>query len=228
MTKPNLLKQAQKLRKQGYGIKTIAYKLKVSSSTVSRWCNNIIPTSEQLDELKRRAHDPFYGRRKENILKQKKKCWDNINKLKQKGIKEVGKLNRRDLFISGIALYWAEGFKKDRRLGFANSDPDMIMIFLRWLTKICHVPKESIRLRVGLNISHKYRIQEVEDYWLKLTKIPKDQFQKPFFQKFIWKKEYPQPEEYFGVLRIRANKQLPLFRRIKGWIEGFKLNAKGP
>lgn len=224
MAKLELKKKAKKLRGKGLGIKTIAYKLGVSSSTVSLWCRDIKLTAKQQKELERRYHDPYYGRRKANILRQRQKRLHAIESLKQLGIQEIGKLTKRELFIAGVALYWAEGFKKDKRLGFANSDPVMIKFFLNWLISSCNVPKTSIRLRLGLNISHKNRIKEVEDYWSKITGISKKQFQKPFFQKFIWKKEFPSPEKYFGVLRIRANKQLPLFRKIHGWIEGLKLN----
>ncbi|MBM3283602.1 hypothetical protein FJY90_05155 [Candidatus Gottesmanbacteria bacterium] len=225
MAKPKLRKKARQLRKKGLGIKTIANELGVSSSTTSIWCRDIILMPFQVKELERRAHDPFYGKRAENIYRQKMKCLEKIELLKQKGIKEVGNLTKRELFIAGIALYWAEGFKKDKLLGFANSDPVMIKFFLNWLIKSCHVRKMDIRLRVGLNISHKTRINEVQDYWSKITDISKEQFQKPYFQKFTWKKEFPKPEEYFGVLRIRANKKLTLFRKIHGWIEGLKMNA---
>ncbi len=225
MSKPVLSKKARLLRRKGLGIKTIAHQLGVSSSTVSLWCKDIKLSPEQIKELERRAHDPYYGKRKEHILRQIQKKVDTIELLKRAGIKEIGKLTKRELFIAGVALYWAEGFKKDSRLGFANSDPEMIKFFLKWLMQCCYVPKEAIRVRVGLNISHKKRIRVVEDYWSKITGISIRQFQKPYFQKFIWKKEYPKPEEYFGVLRIRANKQLPLFRKIHGWIEGLKINA---
>ncbi len=225
MAKPELNKKARQLREKGLGIKTIAHKLGVSSSTVSRWCKDIILSQEQLKELERRAHDPFYGRRKDNILLQKQKKIQNIQLLKEEGIKEVNILTQREKFIAGIALYWAEGFKKDNRLGFANSDPAMLRFFLNWLMNSCKVPKKDIRLRVGLNISHKERIKKVERYWSKITNISLVQFQKPFFQKFIWKKEFPNPDQYRGVLRVRANKQLKLFRKIHGWIEGLKLNS---
>lgn len=222
MAKPKLHQKAIILRQQGLGIKTIAYKLGVSSSTISLWCRDVELTPLQRKELEKRAHDPFYGRRLTNILHQQNKRQKKIKELNSLGIKEIGKLTSRELFIAGVALYWAEGFKKDNRLGFANSDPKMINLFLKWLIKSCKVPKNDIRVRIGLNISHKDRMKEVEEYWSDLTKLPLSQFQKPFFQKFIWKKEFSRPEEYFGVLRIRANKQLSLFRKIHGWIEGLK------
>lgn len=225
MAKPIQKKKARLLRKDGLGVKTIAHKLGVSSSTVSLWCRDIKLTKDQIKELERRSHDPFYGLRLQNIERQKKKRLDKIEKLKNIGIKDVGKFTPRENFLIGTALYWAEGFKKDKHLGFANTDPTMIRFFLNWLIKSCKVPKKSIRLRVGINISHKNRLKNIQNYWSKLTNIPLNQFQKPYFQKFIWKKEFENPEEYFGVLRIRANQQLELFRKINGWIEGLKLNS---
>lgn len=50
----------------------------------------------------------------------------------------VGELSDRELFFTGVALYWAEGAKdKPHRrtevLQFINSDPNVITLFLRWL-----------------------------------------------------------------------------------------------
>lgn len=225
MSKQEIKVKARKLRINGLGVKTIAQQLSVSSSTVSLWCRDIKLSTQQYKDLMKNAHDPYYGKRKDNIARQIQKRLDTIERLKQEGIKDIGKLTNRELFIAGVALYWAEGFKKDKRLGFANSDPTMIRLFLKWLLQCCKVPKKDIRLRVGINISHTYRIEEIEAHWIEVTDIPKMQFQKPYFQKFKWKKEFPHPDKYFGVLRIRANMQLPLFRKINGWIEGLGQNA---
>lgn len=228
MTKKLENQKAVILRKKGISIKKIAKKLHISSSTASKWLKNVELSQELKDRLYKNAHDPFYGRRKDHVMNQIKKKEKEIKKEKLLGIKNIGKLTKRELFITGVGLYWAEGFKKDRRLGFANSDPSMIKLFIKWLTGCCNVPKDQIRLRIGLNISHNHRINEVEKYWSELTEIPLNHFQKPFFQKFKWKKKYPNENNYFGVLRIRANKQLKLFRRISGWIEGLKLNGSDP
>jgi len=224
MSKPTLRIKARRLRKQGLGIKTIASQLSVSSSTASRWCKDVTLSQAQLLELQRRAHDPFYGKRALYLSQMRQNRQKEIDRLNQIGVQEINHLAKRELFIAGVALYWAEGFKKDNRLGFANSDPAMIRFFLRWLTACCKVPKNTIRVRVGLNISHKHRLEVVEQYWSKITNLPITQFQKPFFQKFIWKKDFPNPDSYMGVLRVRANQQLTLFRKIHGWIEGLKLN----
>lgn len=222
MAKPEKRRKARKIRRQGQSIKKIAKGLDVSPGSVHSWCQDIKLSPEQRKKLDQKVLNALQRGRKKAAEKQRRRRLEEIKELKSKGIKEVGNLNKREFFLAGVALYWAEGFKKDRRLGFANSDPRMIKFFLKWLINICEVPKKDIRLRVGLNISHKYRVREVEKYWSRITNIPLSQFQKPFFQKFKWKKKFKDPENYFGVLRIRANKQRRLFRKIHGFIQALR------
>lgn len=227
MAKTEKKKNARKLRRKGKSIKEIAKKLSVSPASVHQWCQDINLTPLQRKRLDQNVFDALQKGRRKVAYNQRQKSLKEIKELKIKGAKEINGLNKREFLIAGAALYWAEGFKKDSRLGFANSDPDMVKFFLKWLIENCEVPRADIRLRVGLNISHKSRIKEVENYWSKITGIPLPQFQKPFFQKFKWKREFKKPEKYFGVLRIRANKQRVLFRKIHGYIKGLKQNAAG-
>ncbi|MAG59168.1 hypothetical protein CMO96_00020 [Candidatus Woesebacteria bacterium] len=216
--KPKENRKAIRLRKEGESIKDIASLLSVSPSIVSLWVRHIQLSPMQEQRLAKKALNALQRGRKKALIIQQKERRRKKNRLIKEALREIGKLSKRDIFVVGIALYWAEGFKKDNRLGFANSDPKMIKLFLKWL-KIVGVPKENIRLRVGLNISHKERVGKVQKYWEKQTSITTTQFQKPFFQKFKWKRQFPNPEEYFGVLRIRAINQGPLFIKIHAWIE---------
>lgn len=222
MAKSQLRFEARSLRVEGLGIKTIAQKLGVSSSTASLWCRDIELTQDQLRKLSQNARDPYYGRRAEHIAKQKKLRDEKIRKFCDQGIKEVGKFDKRDWLMSGIALYWAEGFKKDNMVGFANSDPTMVKFFIRWLEICCGIKRKNLKLRVGVNEQYRDKITQIEAFWSKILKVPKDQFQKPFFQRVQWKKIYDHPEDYHGVLRIRVAKSTDLLRKIHGWIEGMK------
>ncbi len=215
------------MRSGGESIKVIAKKLSVSSGTVSLWCRDVKLSQKQLRELERRAHDPNYGKRLENSLKQQKIRIEKTKRLFEEGISQVGKLNKRELFLAGIALYWAEGFKSDSQAGFCNSDPNMIKFFLTWL-KTCFGYKNSdFRLRVGLNESFRDKTNEIEDFWARLTIIDKENFQKPFYQKVKWQKQYDHPENYHGVLRIRVRKSTDFLRKICGYINGLSLNSTG-
>ena len=146
--------------------------------------------------------------------------------LLQKAILKVGNLSNRDLFIAGIALYWGEGFKNkhEHRLGFCNSDPEMIKFYIKWLEKCFGVKKDSIVARLTLNASYKDKTEEIEDYWLKITKLPKNQFTKTFYQKTKWKKQYSE-NNYHGVLRIYVKESLNMLILTRGFIEGLRLSV---
>ena len=224
MAKSRLKIEARKMRLEGKSIKAIARDLEVSPSTASLWCRDIKLTLKQIVQLEKNSKDPFYGRRLSYSLKQQ-----FVRKIKEEQIKSeakhlIGNLSDREKLIAGTALYWAEGFKKDKMTGFANTDPEMIKFALNWLKNQLGIPKGQIKLRVGINETHKHRTSEIENYWSKLTEIPLSQFNRPFYQKSVWKKVYENPNKYFGTLRIRVLKSTDLLRKIKGLIEGLRTN----
>src|SRR3989344_4461220 len=211
---------ARQLRKKGLSIKNIAQKLSVSPGSVSIWCSDIVLTKDQIKLLEKHMKDPHYGRRAiylKSIRVDKEK---RINSLYNKGIKSIANLSTRDLFIAGVALYWAEGFKKDKQIGFANIDPKMINFFILWLIRCFNVGMSRIKARVTLNQSYITKIPQIERFWADTTNIPLSNFQKPIIQKVQWKKEYENKNDYKGVLRIRVSKSLPILRKIFGYIEG--------
>lgn len=212
--------EAIELRSNGESIKSIAKKLNVSVGSVSVWCKNVVLTIEQLKTLEKNAHDPNYGKRLQNSQKQRNQKEFKIQNLLDIGEKEIGKLSKRELFLVGIALYWAEGFKKDTQVGFANSNAKMINLYLKWLYECCDIKKEDLIARITVNISHKNRSDEIQDFWSKSTGIPLENFRKPFYQQFKWKKIYENPNDYYGVLRIKVRKSTDFLRKIHGWIKG--------
>lgn len=217
--------EAVQLRQTGESIKIIAKKLGVSAGSVSIWCRDVQLSDVQLKELERRSRDPNYGKRLENSTRQRKIKEEKIDRLLKEGIGKIGDLSKREVFLVGVALYWAEGFKKDTQVGFANSNLGMIKFYLKWLCECCDVRLEDLIFRVTLNISHKNRIDEVQKHWSKSLGIPLINFRKPFYQKFVWKKSYKNPNEYYGVLRIKVRRSTDFLRKIHGWIEGLRLQA---
>ncbi len=214
---------ARKLRKQGKSIKEIAKHLKVSVGIVSLWCRDIQLSSKQIEVLQKRMKDSSYGRRSEYLKRIKANLDKKVSLLKSEGIKQVGILSKRDIFLTGIALYWGEGFKKDHQVGLATSDKNIARFFIHWL-KICfNISTKELILRVTANISYKNKIYELEKFWSKALNISITNFSKPFFQHSIWKKEYENKDEYHGVLRIKVRRSVDLLRKIYGYIEGINL-----
>lgn len=228
MGHPQLLKdKVRGLRLLGYSLGQIREETKLAKSTIRLWITDITLSEEQQIALKNRTQTALQAGRIRVQGAQKEKNEQIKKELFNIGKKEIGSLNNRDLFIAGVALYWAEGFKNshEHRLGFCNSDPGMIKFYLRWLTEGLHVQKKDLVARLTLNSSYKEKTEKIESYWSEITEIPLSQFTKTFYQKTQWKRQYS-TDNYYGVLRIHVKGSLDYLLKMKGWIEGLKENAR--
>jgi len=108
-----------------------------------------------------------------------------VFKNKEPSFRENKKLSSSEekLKLVGLMLYWGEGYKSAKSSGvdFANSDKDMIVIFVKFLRVIYRVDEK--RLRVLLYCYSNQNIKSLIHFWSKLTKIPKKQFSKPYVKK---------------------------------------------
>ena len=84
------------------------------------------------------------------------------------------------LRLSALMLYWAEGYKSPGGVvvDFANSDPDMIIIFVRFIRTIYRVDEK--RFRILLYCYADQDVPALVSFWSDLTEIPQDQFTKPY------------------------------------------------
>ncbi|OGK24901.1 hypothetical protein A2954_00830 [Candidatus Roizmanbacteria bacterium RIFCSPLOWO2_01_FULL_37_12] len=226
MAKSKAKLQARELRQKGKSIKEIAEILKVSPGSVSVWCRDIELTTHQIEVLQERMLDVNYGNRVKYLQRVKDSLNKKIKELKNEGIKEIGKLSKREIFLIGVTLYWGEGFKKDHLVGFATSDMSMAKFFLYWLKESFQITSKSLIFRVTANISYQNKINDLVAYWSKELNIQPFQFSQPYFQKTVWKKEYENKDQYHGVIRIKVRKSINLLRKIYGFIEGISLNLK--
>lgn len=222
MAKSEEKNKAIKLRKKGESIKNIANSVGVSKSVVSRWCRDIKLSNVQIKRLqKKMAEGSYMGRMKflERVRKARK---DETEKLRKEGLREVGNLTNRDLFIGGIAMYCSEGTTSlnAEQTSFSNSDPQMILYMIKWFKDVCGVSNDRFSVQVRINKVHQKRIKEIESYWSKLTRIPLNQFTKTVLISAISKKKYPNPENYYGTVRISVHKGVKVRRKIIGWIDG--------
>jgi len=70
-------------------------------------------------------------------------------------------------------LYWAEGGKSRNCVKFANSDPQMVLLFRRFLTDALGVERENIRLSINAYTNNGLSIDEIERFWLDLLDLPR-------------------------------------------------------
>ncbi|KKQ74493.1 MAG: hypothetical protein US94_C0003G0011 [Berkelbacteria bacterium GW2011_GWB1_38_5] len=86
----------------------------------------------------------------------------------------------RELKVIGTMLYWSEGYTSEKGsiVDFANSDPEMITIFLKFLRNIYEIDEKKLRI-----LLYCYTDQDVDsliNFWSNLTGIPRRQFSKPY------------------------------------------------
>ena len=156
---------------------------------------------------------------------------DRTEEIKRSAIQEISGLSSRDLWLIGIALYWAEGSKeRDSSIGngvrFNNSDPLMVRLFLKWLRDIIKVNNSDIKCEIYIHKNSKNRIGDVIRFWAKTVDIPEDKLIYYFKKNKIKTKRKNIGSKYFGLVRITVRKSSILNRRIAGWTEGICKNYR--
>lgn len=159
--------RARALRAEAWTLAEIAAELGVARSSVSVWVRDVEFTPRPRRTARRR------GPNRLQVAKQAE-----IDRLRQEGVERFGALSERDLLVAGTALYAGEGAKRDGYVIFANSSPEMILLFCAWLRTFFDV--EEARLRVRLYLHEDLDLEAATSFWSQLTGIPPRQFQQPY------------------------------------------------
>ncbi|MEW2547754.1 hypothetical protein AB0910_18615 [Streptomyces sp. NPDC047002] len=218
----DLREQARALRSQGLTYDRIQQRLGCSKSSISLWVRDL-------------PRPPRRDPREQGLLAARKR-WDRElpirdeerQRTKEAALAEIGTMTDRELFMAGVALYWAEGSKdktyaRRERAVFINSDPDVIGLYLAWLDLL---GIERDRLRFRLSIHETADVPGAESYWAALTRMDRSQFQRATL-----KKHNPRTlrknsgENYRGCLIIAVQQSADLYRRIEGWWCGIVRDA---
>jgi transcriptional regulator with XRE-family HTH domain len=205
--------KAESLRHQGISIKEIARRVAVSQSTASRWCSGVALTKDQKIGLERKRREagakalaPWIQRNR--ALKQ-----DDIKKQNLKGIQDLGKMTKRDLFMLGLGLYWGGGYKRgSQEWGFTNSDSRIIRPILVWLDEYYGVPVERIIARLTINERYRDQTARLTHMWSRETDIPLSQFGNPTYISG-YNESKLHGYTYRGTLRIKVRRGTSLRRR---------------
>lgn len=175
MAKPQSRQAARQLRQEkGLSIKEIAAELGVSKSSVSTWVRDIQLTPQQQARL---------DERNRNHPAQRK--GSKANKAKHRAIREQyqqqGRVKAREgemLHSWGCMLYWAEGTKSRNVLGFANSDKDMMILFIKFLREALCVPEHLITIRINCYVDSIADFELIKRYWLCALDLDETQLRK--------------------------------------------------
>ncbi|WP_031066511.1 hypothetical protein [Streptomyces sp. NRRL F-5527] len=215
--KDDLREKARELRLQGWTNDQIQVELGCSKSSISLWVRD-------LPKPERRA--PSEQARLANRLRWEHELAvrdEQRRRTKEAAALEIGPLSDRDLFLAGVALYWAEGakdkpYQRRENVLFVNSDPGVITLYLAWLD-LLGVERDRLRYRVMIHMTAD--VEGAKRYWADLVGVDVSTFQKTTI-----KKHNPTTvrknvgDTYRGCLVVRVSQGAELYRRIEGWWTG--------
>lgn len=158
--------RARELRAQGMSLLAIAEELGVSKSSVSLWVRDMDVEVRRREVVARRPNRLHARRLAE------------IEAMNAEGARRLGVLSETAFLAAGAALYAGEGSKTDGQVLFANTNPDLVVFFLRWFRRFFEV--DESRLRVRLYLHEGLDLDAAIGYWSLLTGIPPSQFHKPY------------------------------------------------
>ncbi len=174
-------------------------------------------------KIKTSIHAVYYFLRKNKILRRSAKEINELrfnNKPASFEIKNNLSAKEKELFVAGVMLYWAEGSKwpGEKIIDFANSDAEMIRVFLKFLRKICRISES--KLRIYLYCHENQNVEELKKYWSLITKVSEKQFTKPYIKKS--QKNIKNNKMKNGLIHVRYNDK-KLINLMRIWIKDISL-----
>lgn len=228
MSKTDLKEKAVALRKKGFSYSEILKEIPVARSTLSLWLRKVGLAKRQkhlLTEKKMAGILRGGAARREQRLKLTKAIHIDAEA-------DMAGFNLRDLWLIGIALYWAEGNKErsyrvSQRVAFSNSDGEMVRVFITWLVKCLSISREDIKCELYVHETHKARIPEIINFWSEKTGFDQDHFTRIYYKRSLPKRTYRKNTGllYNGLVRVNIASSTSLNRKIAGWVQGIIKNC---
>lgn len=209
---------AEKLRSTGYSYNMISRRLGIAKSTLSNWFKDqpFTPNREVLERIQYgpiRSGEKAHNRRVQEIVT-----------IKRTGIKELGELSTRDLWLLGLGLYIGEGNKSHETICIVNSDPNVIKLTIKWFKEICELEDKNITVAIHLYPDN--NIWECFKFWSRITGLPIENFRKVQIDTRTNKLSIKKRKLPYGTAHIKVissgnpERGVRLYRRLAGWIEG--------
>lgn len=215
---------AIELRKRGVSYNKICKELGIPKSTMHYWFRDLRWSQRIKKELTEKAQR-LATKQMKAIAKANKKKWATWRKQHREDAKKAFPLIKSNrLFLAGLMLYWGEGDSKIENgcVRLANTNPEMIKIFTRFLQKVCQIPKEKIKASMVLYPDLNEEI--CKKFWSKVSNLPFSQFRKTQ----VIKGRHPTRKLSFGICTVYVNSR-ELKEKIFVWLKLYqrelKLNA---
>lgn len=157
-----LIKKIRAYRiREKVSFKELERKFHIPDTTIRNWCKGTVSNKwEYLIIRNERKRNAFKNSEISNVPKRK-----TVSRSQAK-------------FLAGL-LYGCEGSKypASNRAAFANSDPKLLVTFLRLLKKGFELDKDQFSVHLQIHSNHNYN--ELKKKWSNILSISVDQFIKP-------------------------------------------------
>lgn len=218
--KDELRARAIGLRRDGLTYNEIAAQLKVSKSSLSLWLRDVVLDPEaaaRLDAARNSGRNKGASSRRTTREQRERE-------IKAAAIRDMpGAFGDMEIFVAGLALYWAEGAKAkpwspSRGVSLINSDPDVIRVFLAWLA-LLGVERKELTFRVAIHSSAD--VAAAEEFWAHVVGISTADLQRTSLKTHERRPSRRQPtSEYNGCLVVNVRRSTDFNRQIAGWWQG--------
>mgnify|MGYP001617044621 CR=1 FL=1 len=168
---------ALQMRKSGKSYSEIHAALKIPKATLSDWFGEIGWSKDMTKKLASRVQVQHTVRIIELDRIRGQHLARSYEEARNEAREDLSILKYNPLFIAGLMLYWGEGDKATKaQVRLANTDPELIRLFVFFLIKICNIPRE----KVGVHILTYPDIDDKSNrqYWSEISGIAPEKFLK--------------------------------------------------
>ena len=216
-------KRALELRKSGLSYNEILERVSVAKSTLSLWLRSVGLAKRH----QRRISEKQRQAQQRGVRLVHERRLEKMQRIMKEASTEVRSLSKRERWLIGIALYWAEGTKEKEQgtlVQFSNSDPHMVLLFQQWLMEYLKIPSEDIVHTLYIH-ERSPNLHRALEFWSDFLS------KEPYDFKVVFKRHNPSPKrknigvKYRGLVRLTVRRSVDMNRRIAGWIDGIIGNA---
>lgn len=205
--------EARRLRLTGMSINRIAVLVGAAQSTVSYWVRDIELRSDQIEELRRRS------------TRSRNEAWQETSRERRRAHQLEGRIMAREgqvLHVAGCMRYWAEGAKCRNTVHLANSDPAMMVLFVRFLRECFDVTAADIRFNLNVYTDNGRTIDEIESYWIDLLSLSRNCARKHICNHFPTSSSGKRRNKLpYGVCSLKVKRSTWLVQHIYGAIQEY-------
>lgn len=166
-----------KFRRSGKSYNDIRRELAISKSTLSEWLRPYKWSRDITNHLAGK----FKRKNAIRLIRLNKVRGKRLARLYREARKEARmefeNLKYHPLFIAGVVAYWGEGDKiSGHGVRIANTDPEMIKLFVNFLRHVCQIPKD--RIKAWILIYPDLNGEECKKFWIRNSGLSLDNFTK--------------------------------------------------